>query len=58
MEQVGVKEAVHKALISVMGLEKMKEDPVRNQVVKLAEVIQQFQERIIELELQIVLSAL
>jgi hypothetical protein len=55
-EQVGVKEAVHRALRSVTGLEKMEEDPVESQVVKLAEAIQQLQQRIAELELQTVPS--
>jgi hypothetical protein len=55
-EQVKVKEAVNKALRSVTGLEQMEEDPVENQVVKLAEAIQQLQQRIAELELQTVPS--
>jgi hypothetical protein len=38
-EQVGVKEAVCRALRSVTGLEKMEEDPMENQVVKLVEAI-------------------
>jgi hypothetical protein len=45
-EQVGVKEAVHRALHSVIGSEKMEEDPVENQVAKLVEAIQQLQQRI------------
>jgi hypothetical protein len=43
VEQVRVKEAVNRALFSVMGLEQMEEDLVVNQVVKLAEAIQQLQ---------------
>jgi hypothetical protein len=38
-EKVGVKEAVPRALHSVMGLDKMEEDLVDRQVVKLAEAI-------------------
>jgi hypothetical protein len=40
MEQVGVKEEVCRELLFVTGLEKMEEDPVEIQVVKLAESIQ------------------
>jgi hypothetical protein len=39
MEQVGVKEAVNRALHSVIGLEKKEEDPVEHQVAKLVEAI-------------------
>jgi hypothetical protein len=42
-EKIGVKEAVPRALRSVMTLEKMEEDPVENQVGRLAEAIQQLQ---------------
>jgi hypothetical protein len=41
-----VKEAVNISFRSVMGLEKREEDPVENQVAKLAEAIQQLQKRI------------
>jgi chromosome segregation ATPase len=58
MEQVGVKEAVNRALRSVMGLEKKEEDPVEHQVAQLAEAIQQLQQRIADLELQTVPSTL
>jgi uncharacterized protein YaaN involved in tellurite resistance len=56
MEQVGFKEAVNKALRSVTGLEKMKEDPMENQVANLVEAIQHLQQRVVELELQTVPS--
>jgi hypothetical protein len=56
VEQVGVKEAVSRALRSVMGLEKKEEDPVEHQVAKLVEAIQQLQQRIADLELQTVPS--
>jgi uncharacterized protein YaaN involved in tellurite resistance len=55
-EQVGVKEAVSRALHSMTGLEKKEEDPVEHQVEKLAEAIQQLQQRIIDLELRTVPS--
>jgi hypothetical protein len=41
-----------------MGLEKKEEDPVEHQVAQLAEAIQQLQQRITDLELQIVPSTL
>jgi hypothetical protein len=56
VEQVGVKEAVNRALRSVTGLEKKEEDPVEHQVAQLAEAIQQLQQRIADLELQAVPS--
>jgi hypothetical protein len=49
--QVGVKEAVNRALLSVTSLEQKEEDPVEHQVEKLVEAIQQLQWRIIDLEL-------
>jgi hypothetical protein len=58
MEQVGVKEAVNRALRSVTGLEQIEEDPVESQVAKLAAAIQQLQQRVAELELQAVPSTL
>jgi hypothetical protein len=42
----------------VTVLEKMEEDPVENQVVKLSEAIQHIQQRIEEMELQTVSSTL
>jgi hypothetical protein len=53
-EQVGVKEAVSRALHSMTGLEKKEEDPVEHQVAQLVEAIQQLQQRITYLELQTV----
>jgi hypothetical protein len=56
-EQLRVKEAVSRALRSVTGLEKkVTEEPVEHQVAQLAEAIQQLQQRITDLELQIVPS--
>jgi hypothetical protein len=40
MEKVGFKEAVYRELFSMMGLDKMEEYPVENQVAKLVESIQ------------------
>jgi hypothetical protein len=39
-EQVGIKEAISRALHSVTSLEKKEEDPVEHQVEHLAEAIQ------------------
>jgi hypothetical protein len=50
-EQLEVKEAVNRALRSVMGLEKKEEEPVEHQVAQLVEAIQQLQQRITDLEL-------
>jgi vacuolar-type H+-ATPase subunit D/Vma8 len=36
----------------VIGLEQKVEEPIEHQVMKLAEVIQQLQQRVVELELQ------
>jgi VIT1/CCC1 family predicted Fe2+/Mn2+ transporter len=55
-EQMGVKEAVTRALHSVSGLTQIEEDTVESQVEKLAEAIQQLQARVVELELQAVPS--
>jgi hypothetical protein len=58
IEQVKVKEAVNRELRSMMGLEKKEEDPMDNEVVKLAKAIQQHQQRIAYVELQTVPSTL
>jgi hypothetical protein len=52
------KESVSKALRFVPGLEKEEHEIVEDQVVKLAEAIQQLQERVTELEIQAVPSTL
>jgi hypothetical protein len=49
--EIEVKEAVNKALCSVIGLEPQVEDRVEHQVEKLAESIHQLQQRIENLEL-------
>jgi chromosome segregation ATPase len=56
MEQIGVKEAVTRALRSVSGLAQMEEETTESQVGKLVEAIQQLQARVAELELQAVPS--
>jgi low affinity Fe/Cu permease len=53
-EQLRVKEAVSRALHSVIGLEKKDEKLVEHQVAQLAEAIQQLQQRIADLELRTV----
>jgi hypothetical protein len=51
-----VKDAVSKACRSVPGLAQEEQEPVEAQIVKLAEIIQQLQVRITELEAQTVPS--
>jgi hypothetical protein len=57
-EQIGIKEAMNRALRSVSGLAQMEEETADSQVEKLVEPIQQLQERVAELELQAVSSTL
>jgi hypothetical protein len=56
VKQIGIEEAVNRAFLSVTGLEKKAEEPLEHQVMKLAEVIQQLQQRVVELELQTIPS--
>jgi chromosome segregation ATPase len=56
MEQIGVREAVTRALRSMSGLAQMEEETTESQVGKLVEAIQQLQARVAELELQAVSS--
>jgi hypothetical protein len=58
VKKIGIEEAVNRAFISVTSLEKKEEDPIECQVMKLAEVIQQLQQRVMELELQAIPSTL
>jgi hypothetical protein len=51
-KQIGIEEAVNRAFLSVTGLEQKAEEPIERQVMKLAEVIQQLQQRVMDLELQ------
>jgi hypothetical protein len=53
-----IKEAVTKAICSVSGLKQEEEDSTEIQVGKLTEAIQQLQERVMELEIQVVSSTL
>ena len=57
-EQVGVKEAVNRALQSVTGLEQIEEDPMESRVANLVVAIQQIQQKVAELELQALLGTL
>jgi hypothetical protein len=57
-EENMVKEAVTKALLSVLGLAQEREDSIEIQLGKLVEAIQQLQECIMELELQEMSSTL
>jgi VIT1/CCC1 family predicted Fe2+/Mn2+ transporter len=50
-KQIGIEEAIKRAFLSVTGLEKKAEEPIECQVMKLAEVIQQLQQRVVELDL-------
>jgi hypothetical protein len=56
VKQIGIEEAVNRAFLSVTGLEKKAEEPLEKQVMKLAEVIQQLQQRVVDLELQTIPS--
>jgi vacuolar-type H+-ATPase subunit D/Vma8 len=49
---IGIQEVVNRAFPSVTSLEKKSEEPIECQVMKLAEVIQKLQQRVVELELQ------
>jgi VIT1/CCC1 family predicted Fe2+/Mn2+ transporter len=50
-KQVGIEEIVNISFHFMTGLEKKIEEPIEHQVMKLAEVIQQLQKRVVELEL-------
>jgi vacuolar-type H+-ATPase subunit D/Vma8 len=52
--KLGSKKLVNKAFHSVTDLEQKAKEPLDHQVMKLAEVIQQLQQRVVELELQII----
>jgi hypothetical protein len=51
-KHIGIEEAINGAFRSVIGLEQKAEEPIECQVMKLAEVIQQLQQRVMELDLQ------
>jgi hypothetical protein len=48
-KQIRIEEVVNKAFLSMTGLEKNVEEPIECQVIKLAKVIQQLQQRVEEL---------
>jgi hypothetical protein len=54
-KQIGIEEVVNIAFRSVIGLEQKAKEPSDRQVMKLVEVIQQLQQRVVELELQAIL---
>jgi hypothetical protein len=56
MKKIGIKEAINRAFFSMIGLEQKVEEPIECQVMKLAEVIQQLQQRVVEIEIQAILS--
>jgi hypothetical protein len=58
VEEIGVRQAVARALCSVPGLTQMEEETMESQVGKLAEVIQQLRARVVEMELQAVPNTL
>jgi hypothetical protein len=51
-KQIGIEEAIHRAFFSVIVLEQKVEDPIECQVMKLTKVIQQLQQRVMDLELR------
>jgi hypothetical protein len=51
-KQIGIEEAVNRSFFYVTNLEQKAEEPIERQVMKLVEVIQQLQQRVMELELQ------
>jgi hypothetical protein len=51
VKQIGIEEEVNKAFLSMIGLEQKTEEPIERQVMKLSEVIQQLQQRVMELNL-------
>jgi hypothetical protein len=54
--QIEIKEVVNRAFLSVTGLEQKAEEPIEHQVMKLVEVIQQLQQRVVKLEIQAIPS--
>ena len=56
VKKVRIEEAINRAFRSVTGLEQNVKEPLYRQVIKLVEVIQQIQQRVVDLELQIIPS--
>jgi vacuolar-type H+-ATPase subunit D/Vma8 len=52
VKQIRIEEAVNRSFLSMTGLEQKAEDRIEHQVMTLAEVIQQIQQRVMDLELQ------
>ena len=50
-KKIGIEEEVNREFLSVTNLEQKAEEPIDFQVMKLAEVIQQLQQRVVELDL-------
>jgi hypothetical protein len=51
MKQIGIEEVINRASISVTSLQKKVEDPIKCQVMTFVEVIQELQQRVVDLEL-------
>jgi hypothetical protein len=51
-----MEDIVNRAFLSITGLEKKREEPFECQLMKLVEVIQQLQQRVMELKLQTIPS--
>jgi hypothetical protein len=51
-----MEEEVNRGFHSIIGLEQKREEPFECQVMKLAKVIQQLQQRVMELDLQTIPS--
>jgi uncharacterized protein YaaN involved in tellurite resistance len=53
-KHIGIEEVVKRSFFSMTDLEQKEEDPIECQVMKLVEVIQQLQQRVVDLELQLI----
>jgi hypothetical protein len=51
-KHIGIEEVVNRAFLSMTSLEQKAKEPIEHQVMKLAEVVQQLQQRVMELDLQ------
>jgi hypothetical protein len=50
-KQIGIEEEVNRAFLSMTGFEQKAKDPIEHQVMMLAEVVEQLQQRVVDLEL-------
>jgi hypothetical protein len=57
-KKIKMEEAVNRAFHSITSLEQKREEPFECQVMNLIEVLQQLQQRVMELELQTIPSTL